>query len=150
MFGDTGQAYGVWRPKEGTITVKDTAPPDHQFKTLLHEWSHSLGVKTIEEAANRHRGMEEIVAETTAFVLAGSLGLDTSEYSKGYVGGWAQGDQKVVAQATNAIGSRVHAIITTIEKAATKDPEIKRLIAHWEPVAVAAEPVREQVVGRSR
>ena len=54
MFGDTGQAYGVWKPMEGTITVKDTAPPDHQFKTLLHEWSHSLGVKTVEEAVDRH------------------------------------------------------------------------------------------------
>ena len=95
--------------------------------------------------------MEEIIAETTAYVVAGSLGLDTSEYSRGYVGGWAQGDQKVVAQATNAIGSRVHQIVQAIEKAAVKNPEIKRLIAHWEPVVPEPVEVKEQAVsGRSR
>ena len=151
QFGDTGQAYGVWSPREGTITIKDGIPADHQFKTLFHEWSHSLGVKTVDEAASRHRGLEEIVAETTAFVVAGSLGLDTSEYSRGYIGHWAQGDQKIVAQATNAIGQRVHAIVQAVEKAAAKDPEIKRLIAHWEPVSLAPEPVVDRVAGgRSR
>jgi hypothetical protein len=149
-FGDTGQAYGVWSPRDGNITVRHDAPPNHQFKTLIHEWSHSLGVKTVEEATTRHRGLEEIIAETTAYVVAGSLGLDTSEYSKGYVGSWAKGDQKIVAQATNAIGQRVHTIVQAVEKAAAKDPVVKGLIAHWEPVVVP-EPAKEQAVGgRSR
>lgn len=151
-FGNTGEAYGVWKPAEGTITIRATAPPDHQFKTLLHEWSHSLGVATVADAASMHRGVEEVVAETTAFVVAGSLGLDTTTYSKGYVAGWAQADPKVVAQATHEIGKRVHAIIQSIEKAAEKDPELKALTASWQPIAppIPAPPEQVQAAGHSR
>lgn len=150
-FGDTGRAYGVWSPGEGTITIKADVPKDHQFKTLIHEWSHSIGVATVADAIDRHRGVEEVVAETTAFVIADSLGLDTTTYSKGYVAGWAGADPKVVARATNDIGKRVHAIIQTIEKAAEKDPELKSLTAGWQPIAPPTPAPPEKVaVGRSR
>ena len=141
-FGDTGEAFGYWSPSEGQIVIRATAPPNHQFKTLLHEWSHSLGVKTVQDIADRHRGTEEIIAETTAYVVAGALGLDTTEYSKGYVGSWADGDPKAVAQATQAIGQRVHAIVATIERAATKDPALAVLTAPWQPMK-QPEPERK-------
>ena len=151
QFAETGEAYGIWNPAEGTIAIKADAPPDHQLKTLLHEWSHAIGVPSADAMAERHRGPEEIIAETTAFVVAGSLGLDTSEYSRGYVAGWAQGDLKVVAQATHEIGTRVHAVIGAIEKAAEKDPELKSLTVGWQPIAPPTqEPVIERVAGRAR
>lgn len=151
-FGDTGEAYGVWSPGEGTITIRQDAPQNHQFKTLLHEWSHSIGVPNPQAMEDRHRGAEEIIAETTAFIIAGSLGIDTSEYSRGYVAGWARADTKLVAEATHEIGSRVHRIIQTIERAAERDPELKRLTTAWQPIAplTSAEPEREKAVGRSR
>ena len=151
-FGDTGEAFGYWSPSEGQIVIRHDAPPNHQFKTLLHEWSHSLGVRTVQEAADRHRGTEEIIAETTAYVAAGALGLDTTEYSKGYVGSWAEGDPKAVAAATQAIGQRVHAIIATIERAAEKDPALQALTAPWQPLKPPPEesPQRAESGGRGR
>jgi hypothetical protein len=151
-FGDTGEAFGVWSPSEGTITIRQDVPKDHQLKTLLHEWSHSIGVPSADVTAERHRGVEEIIAETTAFVVAGSLGLDTAEYSKGYVAGWASGDLKVVAAATHEIGSRVHQIIGVIEKAAERDPVLKRLTAAWQPIQPhQPEPaVEKAAVARAR
>lgn len=151
QFGHTGEAFGVWSPQEGTITIRENAPKDHQLKTLLHEWSHSIGVPNREAMEDRHRGVEEIVAETTAFVVAGAMGLDTSEYSRGYVAGWAQGDLKRVAEVANQIGSRVHTIISTIEKAAERDPVLQRLSVAWQPITPPAqEPVVERVAGRAR
>ena len=151
-FGDTGEAFGVWLPNEGTITIKADAPKDHQLKTLLHEWSHSVGVPDAQAAAGTHVGTEEIIAETTAYVVAGALGLDTREYSRGYVGGWAQGDLKVVAEATNQVGNRVHAIIKGIEKAADRDPVLKRLTTAWQPMVPPAQGQAPENVamGRSR
>jgi len=149
-FGETGEAFGVWNPREGTITIREDAPVDHQFKTLIHEWSHSLGVKTPEDATYRHRGVEEIIAETTAYVVAGSLGLDTSEYSRGYVAGWAKGETKVVAQAVHDIGRRVHAIIQVIEKAAEKNPVLQTLVNGWQPIAPPTPEPAEQKVGGGR
>ena len=150
-FGDTGEAFGYWSPAEDQIVIKADAPPNHQFKTLLHEWSHSLGVRSAQEAADRHRGTEEIIAETTAYVIVGALGLNTTEYSKGYVGSWAEGDPKAVAAATQAIGQRVHAIVGAMERAAEKDLALQALTAPWQPLKpVADEPTAQRAVSGGR
>ena len=115
-------ANGVWSPAQQTITLAQDRSPDHQLKTLLHEWAHSVGVPDVAAARNRHTGSEEIVAETTAFVLAGRLGLDTSQYSLPYVGHWAQGDPQKVLALTQAVSGRVQTMSTALEHAAQKDP----------------------------
>jgi len=149
-FGETGEAYGVWSPAAGTITIRQDAPKNHQLKTLIHEWSHSIGVPVGDLGQDLHRGVEEITAETTAYVVAGSLGLDTSEYSRGYVAGWAKGETKVVAQAVHDIGRRVHAIIQVIEKSAEKNPVLQTLVNGWQPIAPPTPELAEPNVARGR
>ena len=115
-------ANGVWSPANQTITIAQDRSPDHQLKTLIHEWSHSIGVPDAAAALDRHTGSEEIVAETTAFVMAGRMGLDTSQYTLPYVGHWAQGDPQKVLALTQAVSGRVQSLSTTLERAAQKDP----------------------------
>ncbi len=115
-------ANGVWSPVNQTITVALDRSPDQQLKTLLHEWAHSVGVPDAAAARDRHTGREEIVAETTAFVLAGRMGLDTSQYTFPYVGHWAQGDPQKVLALTQAVSGRVQSLSTVLEQAAQKDP----------------------------
>ena len=115
-------ANGVWSPAQQTITVAQDRQPDHQLKTLLHEWAHSVGVPDVAAVRDRHTGSEEITAETTAFVLAGRLGLDTARYSLPYVGHWAQGDPQKVLALTQAVSGRVQSMSTALEQAAQKDP----------------------------
>ena len=112
-----GGANGVWNPSQQTITVASDRQPDQQFKTLLHEWSHSVGVPDVTAALDRHTGSEEIVAETTAFVLAGRMGLDTGDYSLPYVGHWAQGDPQKVLALTQSVSQRVQSLSTALEQA---------------------------------
>ena len=119
-----GGANGVWNPSQQTITVASDRQPDQQFKTLLHEWSHSVGVPDVTAALDRHQGSEEIIAETTAFVLAQRMGLDTSAYSLPYVGHWAQGDPQKVLALTQSVSQRVQSLSTALEQAAQKDPAI--------------------------
>ncbi len=126
------EAYGVWSPTEQRIQIKEDADPNQQLKTLIHEWSHSLGVQTPEQAKDRHVGTEEITAETTAYILSKSVGLDTTEYSQGYVGSWSQGDPKKVLAVQSAVAERVHAISDALQAAAEQDPVIAQAIQGWQ------------------
>lgn len=139
-----GGANGVWSPAQQTITVAADRQPDQQFKTLLHEWSHSVGVPDVTAAMDRHTGSEEIIAETTAFILAGRMGLDTGAYSLPYVGHWAQGDPQKVLALTQSVSQRVQSLSTALEQAAQKDPAIAQV---WPPAKLTptrqAEPDRE-------
>lgn len=136
-----GGANGVWNPRTGTITLAADRSPDQQVKTLLHEWSHSLGVPDAAAALDRHVGGEEITAETTAYVLARRLGLDTAQYSIPYVGHWAQGDPHKVLALTQSVSQRVQSLSTVLEQAAQQDP----VIAHAMGMAPAraAQPEYE-------
>ena len=140
-FAQLTDAYGVWSPVERRIQIKADAEPDHQLKTLLHEWSHSLGVPDAQAAKTRHVGTEEVTAETTAYILAQSLGLDTKDYSQGYVAGWAQGDPKQVIAVQQEVGRRVHSITQALQAAAEHDPVLRQAqaVATWTPPKAAQQ-----------
>lgn len=74
-------------------------------KTALHEAAHVLlhTEDSIDGEGLRHRGIGEIEAESVAYVAAGLLGLDTSDYSVGYIAGWSNGDNDII----KAVASRV-------------------------------------------
>ena len=68
------------------------------------------------------------MAETTAFVLAGRLGLDTGAYSLPYVGHWAQGDPQKVLALAQAVSGRVQSLSTVLEQVAQKDPVLAQAL----------------------
>lgn len=105
-----GGAYGVtMRPMiegqgEKTIAVATDAPEGHQFKTLIHEISHArLHMGQADETGNMHRGIKEVEAESCAYLVSKHFGLDTAEYSTGYIAGWADADEDTIL----ATGERV-------------------------------------------
>lgn len=126
-----GGAYGVWEPTKGQITLSKKAEPNQQFKTLLHEWSHAIGIPDNSSLPDVHRGTEEVTAETTAYVAAKLLGLDTTDYSTRYVGHWTQGDPRRVMVVAQAVGVRVHQMVQTLEAASQHDPVIAQAIRSW-------------------
>ena len=88
---DLGGANGhiLYRPNGHLIEILKSLPEMQKAKTTLHEWSHGLlhspGTTITTE-------VRELEAESTAFVVANALGFDTSEYTFGYVAGWAGED----------------------------------------------------------
>ena len=136
-------ANGVWNPRDQAITLATDRDPNQQLKTLLHEWAHSLGVPDVAAAQHRHVGQEEIVAETTAFVVAQRLGLDTTDYSLPYVGSWAQGDPQKVRALTQHVVERVQALSVVLDQAAQRDPVIAAALGGLAPAGTAADADRE-------
>ncbi len=83
------------------IRVECRNQPAQQVKTLAHELAHA-----ILHVGSEDRPLAELEAESTAFVVCRALGLDTSEYSFGYVACWAGGGPEAVAR-IKASGSRI-------------------------------------------
>lgn len=96
--GDTGRANGYTRTDGSkVIRISDTLEPAQRAKTMLHEAAHAiLHSEESHEEYVEHRGVKETEAESVAYVMAAVLGLDTSDYSVGYVAGWASADVALI------------------------------------------------------
>ncbi|RKJ40122.1 hypothetical protein D7X94_09675 [Acutalibacter sp. 1XD8-33] len=53
----------------------------------MHEIAHS---KLHNDGEKRNRSQKEVEAESVAYVVCNHLGIDTSDYSFGYVAGWSK------------------------------------------------------------
>ncbi len=99
-IGSTGSPnINGYTTMDGTrqIVIGDHLAPAQRAKTMLHEAAHATLHADDDSGDSRgHRGVIETEAESTAFVLAAMLGLDTSSYSIGYVAGWSGGKPELL------------------------------------------------------
>jgi antirestriction protein ArdC len=89
-------ADGFYRPKTKAIVVEAAHPPNRQVKTLVHELAHAL-VRADPQSDDPEldRAAEELVAETVAYSVCASSGLDPGEFSIAYLASWS--DQTPIA-----------------------------------------------------
>lgn len=98
-------ANGVTKPKEKIIHVRNDVSDAATVKTLIHEVSHARMHGDLKDGEYvEHRGLYEIEAESSAYIIAAAHGLDTSQYSFPYVAGWSQGDtEQIIETAENVL-----------------------------------------------
>lgn len=97
------QTKGYFVPKTNEIVINNQEPDSAlKLKTLYHEYAHSQlhGLKA--EFANRPQEHKEAQAEAVAYVAMKNIGVNTDDYSLGYVATWAK-DQNVIHQALSEI-----------------------------------------------
>jgi hypothetical protein len=115
-------AKGYYDPLQGKIVLSAGLAPDQKAKTLAHELAHHMLAHGHGRAPGRPT--EEAEAEGTAFVVCAHYGLDTADYSFGYVANWArdEGGPALVKQASAAIQVAAKDMIDNMEpqKAVTK------------------------------
>ena len=97
------QARGYFAPKTNEIVI-DSQDSDQgmRLKTLYHEYAHSQLHGLTSAFKDRPRGYQEAQAEAVAYVAMQNIGIDTGDYSLGYVATWAK-DQTVIHQALSEI-----------------------------------------------
>lgn len=83
---DTGRALGSYNRLTKGITLRLDLPPLQTLKTLVHELAHAL---LHSEGQSEERHTLELEAESCAYLVCYSLGLDTSRYSCAYLASWA-------------------------------------------------------------
>jgi len=112
-------ANGDTDHREGRIRVVKSNAEAQQVKTLAHEIGHAL-LHDPELVTTREltRGLKELEAESVAYVTCRALGLETGEYSFGYVLGWAGGREEAlqgIKASTRRIQRAAAAVLKTFE-----------------------------------
>ena len=79
-------------------------------KTFVHEIAHSI----LHVDSDKSREQKEVEAESVAYVVCQALGIDSSDYTFGYLAGWANGDTKLLKQSLNDIQKCSDKIITAL------------------------------------
>ena len=87
-----GSANGDCCHAEHRIRVETTNTPAQRVKTLAHELAHAL----LHESYD-NRALAELEAESTAYVVCQTLGIDSGDYSFGYVATWAGDGEQAIA-----------------------------------------------------
>ncbi|PHE56058.1 ImmA/IrrE family metallo-endopeptidase [Bacillus pseudomycoides] len=90
------QELGVAKGVSYTLTKEVALNPRNSqlqnVKTLLHELAHAK-LHTAETHMNYTAPEKEFQAEMTAYAVSSYFGIDTSEYSLGYLANWTQGKE---------------------------------------------------------
>ena len=85
-------AKGCYSHLEHRIYVRPGMSQAQTFKTLIHEIAHAK-LHTLPDV-NKDKNTREVEAESVAYVVCQHFGVDTSDYSFGYVVGWSR-DKKL-------------------------------------------------------
>lgn len=90
------------------------------IKTMVHEVTHSR-LHSIESQKNikdvTGRNVKEIEAESTAYVVSKHFGIDTSDYSFGYVASWSRDRElKELEASLKTIQKEANGIISEVEE----------------------------------
>ncbi len=92
-----GSTKGYFSEAEGKIVLNIGMSEAQTIKTLIHETAHSMlhtdsGKKLLEKRGIPYsRKDAEVAAESIAYVVCQHFGIDTSDYSFGYIANWAEG-----------------------------------------------------------
>jgi hypothetical protein len=85
-----------------------------QVKTLAHELGHAI---LHADRAGLCREQAELEAESVAYVVCAGLGIDTSEYSFGYLAVWAGGGEqarRAIAESAQRIQTAAHRVLDAV------------------------------------
>lgn len=85
----TDSKKGYYNLTNQEIVIKSGMSERQTVKTAIHETAHSI-LHTDKEHLKDSATME-VEAESVAFVVCQHFGLDTSDYSFGYLAGWSNG-----------------------------------------------------------
>lgn len=116
-------AKGYADPKNNKIVIKKDMSVNHQLKTMIHEYAHIV----LHKESDSSKKQKEIEAESVAFVVCHAFGLDTSEYSFGYITTWSTNiSNEELKNVLKNIQSKAEEIIDSIKPIYYKKMEEKK------------------------
>ena len=117
-----GGSHGYYHLTEKRIAIQEGMSELQTLKTAIHEIAHAKlhaidpEAPAIEQADRPDSRTREVQAESVAYAVCQHYGLDTSDYSFGYVAGWSSGkDLKELKASLETIRATAHELITTID-----------------------------------
>lgn len=120
-----GAARGFWNPAKRQICIRRSAYVDEdtgeerylmdplsptKTKTLAHELGHAIA----NHSGADDRGDAEVVAESAAYVALNRFGIDSANYSFGYIAGWG-GDMERIRRNLADVQRVANVLIAAID-----------------------------------
>ncbi len=141
-----GGAKGYFSHVENRIAIQDGMSEIQTVKTAIHEIAHAKlhTIKPDEKVApeeRKDRHTKEVEAESVAYTVCQRYGIETSDYSFGYIAGWSSDkDTKELKGSLETIRSTAAEMIESI------DAKLKVLLAEksQEQTQETPEPVKEE------
>ena len=157
-----GGAHGYYHLEDKRIAIDEGMSQLQTLKTAIHEIAHAklhdIDLNTPKDEQPRvDRRTREVEAESIAYTVFQHYGLDTSDYSFGYVAGWSSGRElaelksslETIRSAAAEIINSIDANIAELQKAQDKEqtagqeqPE-QEAPAPEQEAAKAAEPDKD-------
>ena len=113
----SGGAKGRCNYEEKRIIINEGMDELQNIKTAIHEIAHATLHDTDKDAPERpDRRTREVQAESVAYAVCQHYGLDTSDYSFGYIAGWSSGKELAELKGSlETIRSTAAKLIDTID-----------------------------------
>ena len=135
-----GGAKGFFSPVESRIAIQEGMSEIQTVKTAIHEIAHAKlhAVKPDEKAApedKKDRHTKEVEAESVAYTVCQRYGIETSDYSFGYIAGWSSGKEtkelkssldtirKTAAEMIEGIDAKLKVLLAEKAQSAEKEAE---------------------------
>ena len=135
-----GGAKGFFSPVESRIAIQEGMSEIQTVKTAIHEIAHAKlhAFKPDEKATpedKKDRHTKEVEAESVAYTVCQRYGIETSDYSFGYIAGWSSGKEtkelkssldtirKTAAEMIEGIDAKLKVLLA--EKAQSAEMEVE-------------------------
>ena len=145
-----GGSHGYYHLTEKRIAIQEGMSELQTVKTAIHEIAHSKlhaldpEATPAEQAARPDSRTREVQAESVAYAVCQHYGLDTSDYSFGYVAGWSSDkDLKELKASLETIRATAHELITAID-GHLAELQQQRQTQQEQPEAAPVEQAAEQ------
>jgi hypothetical protein len=112
-------AKGYYEQVDKRIAIKEGMGELQTLKTAIHEIAHArlhdIDANAPKDVPRPDHDTREVEAESVAYTVCAHYGLDTSDYSFGYIAGWS-GDKELdtLKQSLETIRTEAGAIITEV------------------------------------
>ncbi len=130
-----GGAHGYYHLEDKRIAIDEGMSELQTLKTAIHEIAHAklhdidLNAPKDEQQPRVDRRTREVEAESVAYTVCQHYGLDTSDYSFGYVAGWSSGRElaelksslETIRSTAAELINSIDANIAEIQKAQDKE-----------------------------
>ena len=112
-----GSVKGRCNYEEKRIIINEGMDELQNIKTAIHEIAHATLHDIDKDAPERpDRRTREVQAESVAYAVCQHYGLDTSDYSFGYIAGWSSGKELAELKGSlETIRSTAASLIDTID-----------------------------------
>ena len=118
-----GSSHGYYHLEDKRIAIDEGMSEIQTLKTAIHEIAHAklhdidLNAPENEQQPRIDRRTREVEAESVAYTVCQHYGLDTSDYSFGYVAGWSSGRElSELKNSLETIRSAAAEIINSIDE----------------------------------